>query len=180
MDTMTITEALAEIKTIGKRITKKREFVVTNLARQEFRKDPLLKDGGQEAAILRERQAIGDLEERLVKIRRAIARANETVDITVEGLTRSMADWLRWRREIAPGRQQFLSSMQSQLAGVRQQAARQGVEVVSMGGSAQRENDVLVNINEGQLASDVEKMEQVLGTLDGLLSLKNAIVTIEV
>lgn len=43
---LTITEALAEIKTVGKRVEKKREFIKAFLARQDGVKDPLEKDGG--------------------------------------------------------------------------------------------------------------------------------------
>ena len=53
---ITITEALAEIKTVGKRVEKKREFIKSFLARQDGIKDPLEKDGGSYQAIARERQ----------------------------------------------------------------------------------------------------------------------------
>jgi hypothetical protein len=45
---------------------------------------------------------------------------------------------------------------------------------------AQSLDDIVVNVDEQKLAEDSERMEEVLGTLDGLLSLKNATVTIEV
>ena len=76
MAQMTITEALAETKTIDKRISKKRTFVTDYLFRQDALRDPLEKEGGSVAAIEATRQAIGDLEKRLVDIRRAIARAH--------------------------------------------------------------------------------------------------------
>lgn len=53
MGTMTITEGLAEIKTIGKRIEKKRTFVLNYVARQNMFVDVLAKEGGSEAAIWR-------------------------------------------------------------------------------------------------------------------------------
>ena len=43
---MTITEALAEIKTIQKRIDKKREFILHHTYRQHTLRDLLEKDGG--------------------------------------------------------------------------------------------------------------------------------------
>src|SRR3990167_9466260 len=111
MSRTTITEALAELKTLAKRIEKKKEFVMQHLLRQELLKDPLEKDGGSFAVVDRERQAIGDLQQRIIDIRTAIARANESTEIVVDDVTRSIAEWLVWRREVAPGVQQFLRSM---------------------------------------------------------------------
>src|SRR3954451_8770915 len=111
MAQITITEALAELKTIDKRIEKKREFVLTYLLRQEMFKDPLEKDGGSVSAIKRETQAIHDLEERKIVIRRAIQQANERNSIAVGKQARSIADWLVWRREVAPIQQQFLANI---------------------------------------------------------------------
>ena len=71
----TITEALAELKTLGKRIEKKRESVAMFLTRQDGLKDPLEKDGGSVEFIKRERQAVKDLEQHHVNIRLAIQRA---------------------------------------------------------------------------------------------------------
>ena len=43
---ITITEALAEVKTIEKRVTKKQDFVASHVLRQEMIKDPLAEQGG--------------------------------------------------------------------------------------------------------------------------------------
>lgn len=48
---MTITEALAEITTIGKRIAKKQEFIINHLGRISMVRDPLEKDGGATAVV---------------------------------------------------------------------------------------------------------------------------------
>ena len=115
MPPITITEALAELKTIDKRIAKKREFVLGYLLRQEMFKDPLEKDGGSVSAIKREMQSIHDLEERKIVIRRAVQRANEQNTVTVARQTRSIADWLVWRREVAPIHQQFLANLRAKI-----------------------------------------------------------------
>src|SRR5438105_988378 len=115
MPPITITEALAELKTIDKRIEKKREFVLGYLLRQEMFKDPLEKDGGSVSAIRREMQAIHDLEERKISIRRAIQQANERNTVTVAKQTRAIADWLVWRREVAPIQQQFLANIRGKI-----------------------------------------------------------------
>jgi hypothetical protein len=173
MAQITLTEALAEIKTIDKRIEKKREFVLGYLLRQEMFKDPLEKDGGSVSAIKRELQSIHDLEERKVHIRRAIQQANERNSITVGKQTRTIADWLVWRREVAPIQQQFLANIRGKIEQARQEALRRGAGLSSTADSA-KPNDVIVNVNEQELAREIESLEDVLGTLDGQLSLRNA------
>lgn len=175
--TQTITEALAEIKTLGKRVAKKREFVQTYLARQDALKDPLLADGGSPEAIRRELQAITVLEQRVVELRAEIAAANASTPISIGGVSRSIADWLTWRREVAPARQQFLAQLRARIEGVRQQALSKGFAVVTASasvGDAAKPTDVLVNVSEAELAAEIEALEATLGDLDGQLSLKNA------
>ena len=178
--TVTITEALAEIKTINKRLQAKRDFIGSNLARQEGFKDPLLNEGGSEVAIRRELQAINDLEERIVNIRRAIQFANVTTPITLGGQTRSIQDWLTWRREVAPASQAFISRMRSSIAALRRDAQQKGIGVVSNTNEAKTPMDVIVNVSEAELAEQAEWYEKVLGELDGQLSLKNATITVEI
>ncbi len=71
---MTITEALAEIKTIGKRLEKKKQAVLTNIGRDSRLKDPL---DDSVKFVKEERQAIEDLEKRIVTIRTAIPQGSE-------------------------------------------------------------------------------------------------------
>jgi hypothetical protein len=175
---ITITEALAEIKTIGKRVSAKRDFVNGLLYRQDAVRDPNEKDGGSIAVVARERQGIADLEERVVVLRRAIQRANETTDVTVNGKTRSIADWLVWRRDVAPGCKQHLLHMRQNLLNLRNQLRPQGANVVAPG-EAKQFNDFVVNVNEAELAVEIENLEDILGQLDGQLSLKNATITLE-
>lgn len=174
----TITEALAELKTLQARIEKKRQFVMSNLGRNEAFRDPHEKEGGSRVVLERERQAIRDLEERIVAIRSAIQGANRENKITVLGESRTIHDWLVWRRDVAPGRKDFLSGMQRAILNARTEAQKRGVQVNPAGES--KPNDIIISVNEAQLAEDIENMEEVLGTLDGQLSLKNATVTIAV
>lgn len=178
---LTITEALADLKTLGKRIEKKREYIASYLARQDGLKDPLEKDGGSAEVIRRERQAIADLETRHVAIRTAIQAVNQTTAITIEGHVRTIAEWLTWRKEVAPGAQLFVNKLRQMTVQARAQAQQKGWGVVTVsGGTAQQPTDVVINVDEGALAREAEQLETILGTLDGQLSLKNATVTIEV
>lgn len=173
----TITESLAELKTIDKRIESKKVFVFSHLFRQEMVKDPLEKDGGSLEMIRRERQGIHDLLERKVTLRRAITSANQTTTITIGVTTRSIHDWLVWRREASPTAEKFLKEMRTNIDSVRQEFQKKGFQVSA---DACKPGDVIVNLNEADLAKQLEELTETLGKLDGLLSLKNATITVEV
>ncbi len=175
---MTITEALAEMKTIVKRIDKKKKFILDNVARQDLLKDSLANDGGSEKVINNERQAINDLMQRMVDIRIAIQRCNLATSVSIAGRDMSIAEWLVWRREVSPVQKGFLDRLSASVKNVREQAHSKGVSIRSGDGEG-KPTDVIVHVNEVKLAKDLEQMETVLGDLDGQLSLKNATVAIE-
>lgn len=181
MAALTITETLAEIKTVGKRIEKKREFVGGYLARQEGVKDPLEKDGGSGAVIERERQAIADLEQRLIDLRRGIQMANDATPVTINGTTRYISEWLTWRRDIAPNQRTWLAAVRTALNNMRDKAKRDGHAVVSASVTTAevKPTDLVVNIDEYALGKEIETIEDTLGQLDGQLSLKNATIMVQ-
>ena len=178
MTKITITEALAEVPTIQKRIEKKQEFISSYLFRQSVVRDPHEKDGGTSVLIEREMQAIKDLQDRLIAIRAAVQKSNHENKITVADKTRTIADWLTWRREIAESQRYFYNRIVSKLREMRQDAMRKGIQVSDK--DAGFSPDYIVNINEKELAEKIENLENVLGTLDGQLSLKNATIMIDV
>lgn len=177
---ITITESLAEIKTIGKRLESKREFVMTYLLRQDAMKDPLSKDGGSVQALDREMQAMRDLEERVVRIRIGINESNLRTKVRIGRVERSVAEWLVWRREVAPLLKARLHSIAQRIEQGRAEAQRKGVAVISPGTEASKGSDLIVNYDEALLAKQREELEETLATLDGRLSLLNATTTIEV
>ncbi len=174
---LTITEALAEIKTIGKRMEKKREGLMPYLARYDGMRDPLEKSGGSIAFIETERQSLKDLGTRIVTLRRAIQRANDETVIGLGGISRTISEWLTWRREVAPGQVAVLKQIVNIVASVREKARKDGVNVTAQG-QAQQPQDFIVNVDERAILSEIEVMETILGDLDGQLSLKNATVQI--
>lgn len=176
--TLTITEALAELKTLDKRITKKRAAIGSYIMRSNTQVDPLVASGGSPKYVAEELQAISDLEENTINIRFEIAQANATHEITIGGEMRSITGWLSWRRDVAPKRQQFLSTLAAGIDQQRRKALTQGLQVVSAERGAEKLNDVVVNLDEKKLQQEIEHIEEVLGTLDGQLSLKNATLTI--
>jgi hypothetical protein len=174
-DTMTITEGLAEIKTVGKRIAKKRDFVMTYLGRQEGLKDPLAnEEGGSAGALARELQGIVDLEERIVTIRRSIQEANAKTTVTLEGVARSVADWLVWRREVAANRGQFVNLLLQRILATRRDAQAKGFAVTTSSDKAAAPTDVIININEKAVSDEAEQLQKIIDDLDGQLSLTNA------
>ena len=93
-------------------------------------------------------------------------------------LSRTIADWLVWRREVAPVQQTFLANIRARIEQARQEAARKGAGLSKDIESA-KPNDVIVNVNEQELAREIEGLEDVLSTLDGQLSLRNATLMID-
>lgn len=173
----TITEALAELKVIDKRILTKQEFIAQHVLRNEAMRDPLEKDGGSVSAITSALQSIHDLNEQKIKIRRAIQDVNGRTTITVSGTTRPIADWLVWRRDVSGQALQFLRGVSQGIEQQRKQALARGFKLSDP--DAAGTGDIVVNMNEQHLSDQIEEMEAVLGTLDGQLSLKNATVMIE-
>lgn len=175
---MTITEALAEIKTISKRITSKREYVCTYMVRLESLKDPFEKDGGSAKAIEQEMQAIKDLEQRIVDLRREINFVNDTTQIEIEGVSKTIAAWIIWRREVAPGRERFINDIRLKLDNARNQLRNQPIYLTK--GQEEKAQDMVVNVDEAALAKEAEQLKNILGQLDGQLSLKNATTMIKI
>lgn len=169
---MTITEALADLKTLSKRIEAKRKFVCENVARPDFVSDPFTEEGGAQAKLRAEWQSLNDLIERFVTLRLAIQRANLETDVTVDGKTRTIAEWLAWRREAAPEIRRTLDGLHGQLNEVQRQ-----VHV-----SANSDNPLkpIYHVSATDVQNNREHFEQVLSDLDGMLSLKNATVLIDV
>ena len=178
MTEMTITEALAELKTIGSRINKRNQTVLQYLYWDAKLRDPMEKEGGVIEFVSRERQAVQDLEERMVKIRVAIQRANLDTVLELDGHKRSVSEWLVWRREVAGGQQNTLRSMSQRINQVRQQAVQQNRSLTETRDASPEE--IIVTVSERDLAADMDGLEEVLGVLDGRLSLLNATVTIEI
>lgn len=175
----TITESLAEIATIDKRLPKKAADMVEYVARFEMLKDPLAKSGGSEKYLAEQLQSFDDLLQRKITLRAAIARANAETSITINGEEKTVADWLVWKRECYQHRLGMLRKLLAQAQSARQTATQKGVAIVKAGGEPGPE-DVVVNIDEQGLLHDIDEMEEQYGRLDGLLSLKNATTIIEV
>lgn len=186
---MTITEALAEIKTINKRLEKKRAAVLSNIGRDSRLKDPLADEEGMTSTkyVAQERQAINDLEKRIVTIRNAIQEKNLVTPCTVGATTMPVQDWLNFRRDVSEGRKMFLMQLSNGIRNIRTQAQQKGGRVVAAASAqatitteANAPMEILLHLDERELLQEQEGLEQTLGELDGKLSLLNATTVIEV
>jgi hypothetical protein len=168
----TITEALAEIKTIDKRLVAKRDEVTKVVVRDARVVDPKGSEGGSEAYVTQVMQSITDLEARWVSLRAAIQKANCENVMIIQGQARTVSEWLAWRREVAEGQVRFRKHLASGIAQFRAstvQFRRQGTAEVD-----EQPIQAIVNLNETELAEQLDALELILGKLDGQLSLFNA------
>lgn len=176
---MTITEGLAEIKTVVKRLAEKRQFILDHLSRRADTIDPLARQGSgsSEKAVLEALQSHSDLCNCIVTIRRAIRRANEATEVTVSGHTMSIADWLVWRRESLVQQNSTNVAIQQQIRVLRSSMTKAGGSVNPK--EDPKGSDMLLHINEKALATNIEELAAIETTLDGALSLANATIQIE-
>lgn len=173
MSELTITEALAEIKTLAARLEKKRgnlgKFVIRNIKMV----DPIKDAGGSLTYVSQERQSILDLENRMVNIRTSIQIANQQNILVIGTKSASVATWLNWRREISNLQRQFLHSLSIGITNARASATLKGSTETA-------DNNIIVNLDEKKLMAEIEEIETLCGDLDGKLSLFNATKTITV
>ena len=179
MTQITITEALAEIKLINDKIQKKQSFVLGNLTRVRQVADPLASKGGTSVVIASEVQSIADLETRLAKIRTAIMLANLNNTAECGGETKSLYEWLIWKREVAGKRSQFYNQIYNDTKRKVDEIQRQPQLFKADG-----DKPVLVELEASlpymDYAAKYSSVVETLNKLDGILSLKNATVMVEV
>jgi hypothetical protein len=174
---MSITEALADIKTITERVTKKQNATMPYLARDARIVDPFEKDGGSAEHVKRERQAIDDLQLRYQRIRIAIQKANLATVLAVEGREMTVAEWLVWRKEIASSagsfQQQMFQAVQRGREEIKRRAQDPAAEKIAPA-------VMVVNLDEKALLEEIDTHTKILGVLDGKLSLVNATTSIDI
>jgi hypothetical protein len=172
----TITEALAEIKLIEKKVESKTSLVTNNLTRPKHIPDPL---GDSSAILTAEMQSINDLYVRLVNIRDAIAHANIKNDITIDETTKSIYEWLVWKREVA---EKHIGLYQKVFQGTKSVIDRmsQTPQAFKDDKGEPRLVEFVANLNYLDYVKKAEEKQAMLDKLDGLLSLKNATILINI
>lgn len=176
MTQITLTEALAEIKLIEKKVESKKQFVLGNLYRFKHMNDPLI-DG--KVKLASEMQAIQDLYGRHVVIRGKIAEANLANKITIGDQTHSIHTWLTWKREVAEKHRDIFKTVHVALKAAMDTAGRQP-QVYKDDTGTIHVFEIVTNLDYQDYVKKHEETQDVIEKLDGLLSLKNATVTIEI
>jgi hypothetical protein len=181
MTKMTITEALAEIKLINSKLEKKRARVLDNLIRVEQQEDPLKHEGGSVAYLGSEVQSIEALEENIIKIRGAIMSANLLHVAEVMGKTKAIYEWLVWKREVVGMMQSFYQAIYTKTK-ERLEHAKKNPQVMAKPDSNVNPElaKLAPNLNYMEFSKKYEEVCDILSKLDGVLSLKNATIVIEV
>ena len=136
--TMTITEALAEVATLKARRQKKLENLLKMLIRPSKMIDPLHHEGGSSEYCERQLQGIMDIGKRIIDIRQAINAINSATELDVKGIKMTVAEWLVWKREVAP----FGAAMNESIANKIERERTKGRY------NEEEARDVIVNINE--------------------------------
>jgi ribosomal protein L7/L12 len=162
MPLISVSEALSEFVTLDQWLAKKQAFVLQHLSGEAALRDRFASQGGTTAVLARERQSIHEIEERKILLRRLIQRANEATEITFENVTRSIADWLAWKREVLTRHVQHLEQVRLLLTAHRGQ------------------QKITVHLDERELLAELEKWSSFETWLTGQLSLRNATMTVDV
>lgn len=178
MEKMTITEALAQVKLIEKKIESKTQFVLGNLFRYETQKDPFEAKGGARQVLESEIQALQDNYRRLEKIRAAIAESNIDNQLTVGEQTRSVHEWLTFKREVAPKQIALFQTIHTQMKQRLDKDAQQPQVYKDEEGKTHLAK-LVTNLDYVEYVRKYEKQQEIFETLDGLLSLKNATTVIQ-
>jgi hypothetical protein len=178
--TLTITEALAEIKLIPKKIAKKLDFIREHSLTYNNQPDPLKATGGREKHIKEYKQAITDLIRNYEIIRQKIMEANLKESVTILGETKTIYEWLVWKRETYTTQLNVAKLYQGVEAEIKRLATRP--ELYKKEGWKEGDLPTFVtvkpNINIEAYRKEVEKWDDIYNKLDGKLSLKNATITI--
>lgn len=177
---LTITQALAKINVLKKRIENKAAFVREHVARQKMYEDPFAAEGGTPKEIVSAQDSIRKNSESVIKLRCAINASNTLTYVEAAHLRRSIAAWLIWKREVEPSERTRVAALLEAIKRTRETAASKKVQVVSHDGEAQEPLDLMINIDEKALRLKASLLDDITGELDGELSQSNATTTINV
>lgn len=178
MEKLTITEALSELNLIKKKVDNKRKVVAGSLLRAKHEKDAFENVGGIRQFIIGELQAIDDLDSRFLKIKGSIAKANIENLITINGFTKTIHDWLNWKRDLADTQKKFTFNLYSFPKGELERLSKQPQIYLD-----EKQEKHLVEfestIDYPSFLKKSEELNDTFDRLDGQLSLKNATIVVD-
>lgn len=175
--TITITEALAEIKLIDKKLESKAHTVMGNLTRYDHIPDAL---GDSAKKLGEEMQSMHDLWAEIIKIRSAISGVNLRETIKVGEKTATISEWITWKREIATKQLTLYTNIRNNLKNATDRHATNPQAYKDPESGENRFFKLVCNLPYSEFIEKSQKTQETLDRLDGLLSLKNATVTVEV
>jgi seryl-tRNA synthetase len=124
-------------------------------------------------------QSIEDLRKKWVKIRSAIAKANTDNTITIGSTTKSINEWLNWKREVAQEESKFAVSVHVRIKNAMDESV-QKPQVVKDDSGQVKICKLLANLEYPEFLKKSQEVDEILETLDGKLSLKNATIMVEI
>lgn len=181
MAQMSISEALAEIKLIDKKVEKKRENILTHSSRFEHILDPYpAETGGSSGFIRRELQAVEDLLKQRVKIRHSISKANLETLVTVEAHTLPLTSWLIWKREVGTQQRIALQTLKNLIEKRLAENSTRPQLLKKEDGSDPVLTKLISHVDLTHLQKEIEQIMTIEERLDGILSMKNAQIMIDI
>lgn len=174
---ITITEALSEINLLKKKIANAESGINSLLVRATHVEDPYAASGGTPSVYRSVWQSTQDMRDRLVKIRSQISTANNEHTITINGQSKTIFDWLTWKREIYADLERSLKAQIKQLKDTIQRESDRPEVWKDKDGNVQ----VVKYVRNVELKALEDQYVQLLDTyekLDGQLSLKNATIVL--
>lgn len=177
---ITITEALAELKTVDSKIGTTKDFLVNYAIRQGSTIDPLDDEGGSDVVMAQKMQSLRDLLGRKVSIRIAINNKNATTSLVVCGITKTVAEWIVWRREVYAIEKSVYAGLHAKVLDARKQCIQKGLVLKEDGTQPSKVTEVSSFIKEIDIVHRIEQLNGIDTTLDGKLSLINATTVVEV
>ena len=181
MADLTITEGLAEIKLTHKKLVSVTANVQQYVVYPASQLDPLAKSGGSSKYIQEQLDSLAGLTDYLVKLREAIAASNMVTHFTIKGVTKTVQQWLEWKREAGPKKLDALHAILSKIQESRDEMSRRqamsGLRSVSQTAAALPEG-LTVNLDESALLKDIQELEELLAVIDGQLNQINSMTRI--
>lgn len=179
MEKLTITEALSECKLIAKKIESANKSFLSSLTRFEHENDIHEKQGGSVVYLQRQIQSAQDNAGRLERIRRAVAASNANNKIEVLGESKTVTEWLAWRKELSSAQKSVLSSAINIINSKKAEVAQRPSFYKMDKDAEPRLARLVVNAELEPLENKLLNLVEIEEKLDGQLSLKNATTTIE-
>lgn len=168
---MTITEAMAELKLIDKKIQKKSDFILSNISSSDIVPDSL--EGKGKERIKSEFKSISDLNKEYINIKKAINIANSENNVTINNNTMTIQEWLNWKAYVYEREISLLNNTISLLNKKTEPRAYKDED-----GNSKFEV-ITYNVDDEYISKEIETIMDSYERLDGQLSLKNATIVIE-